>query len=562
MHPPLALASALIILSPALALAVDPPDSGRLLRESTPPPALQAPQRPVIEEQMQPERKRAPEGVKIPVTGFIITGNTVFTKDQLLSLVSSYTGKELTLAELEEAARAITNHYRKNGYFLAEAIIPAQTIKSGEPVRIQILEGTLEGVKVETSPKETRTPRRLLENYASRIPSGKPVEEQTLTGTALLLNDLPGISSRFVLEPGATPGTTGIKMELTEGKPYSVSVDGDNHGNYSTGYYRTGAGLELYSPLRLGDQFNLRFQSSTSGETQSVRTGWWVPLNSYGTKVGFDYSYVRYELGRGFRSLDAHGDAHGFNLTMLQPLARKSNLYINATMVGEGRLLDDRVDTAESRNKRHTGSGQAGLSAVYVDSMGGISTMAVTYTAGVLGIDDPVSRANDQSSTGLHTQGVYNKVSGAITRSQSITGNLSAYGSFSGQWTNCNIDSAEQISLGGPYAVRAYPVGEASSDMGLVATAELRYLQPLGPVGKILASGLFDYGYGQIDAKPLPGTIRNVRKIYGAGFGVGYYLHEFISLKTTVAWRMGELPTSDNSNGYKPTVYFQAVLRY
>ncbi len=545
------------------AIAIDIPDSGRLLRESAPQPAIRPPDKePVVDSTAKKPALPDSGGIRVLVSDFVFRGNTLISTDELNRIMEPYKGKELTLAELEKAVEKITRAYRNKGYPFVNATIPPQAIKPGAPVAVDIAEGKLEEMRLDTSPAGTRVPRRLLDDYIKRIQAGVPVKLDDLVNAVLLLNELPAINARVLLEPGQERGGTKAGIEIKEGKPFSVSIDSDNHGNYSTGYYRAGAGLELYSPLRLGDQFNLRFQSSTSGDTQSVRSGWWLPLNGYGTKAGVDYSYVRYELGRSFKALDANGDAHDISLTLQQPLVRRTNLYVNASIAGEGRILDDRINVASIRNKRHTASGQAGLNAVYSDSIGGTSGIGVTYTGGELRFDDTTAMASDQSSSGLHLQGGYQKVSGYFSRTQNLIGNLSLYGAMNGQWANSNIDSAEQISLGGPYAVRAYPVGEASSDIGLIATGEVRYLQPLGPVGNLQISGLFDYGYGQIDAKPLPGTSRNVRKIYGAGFGVGYFFNELISVKSTVAWRMGELPTSDNANGYKPTVYFQAVLRY
>lgn len=546
--------------------AADIPDAGRLLRESSPPPTLAPQKKPVIEKPAELGQKPLPDGIKIQVAGFSYSGNTVFSADELNRIMAPFVGKELTLVELERAVEQITQAYRSKGYFLATATIPPQAIKPGQPIKVEILEGRLEEINLKTKPTETRTPRRLLEQYSRRIETGKPVDEAVLTETALLLNELPALQTRIVLEPGKETGGTKATLEVSEGKPYSVSLFTDNYGNYATGYYRVGAGLELYSPLRLGDRLAVRAHSSTSGDTQSVGANWSVPVSASGTRIALDYSWVRYELGRSFKSLDAHGDAHGFNLAVIQPLVRRTDLYLNAVLAGEGKLLDDRIDSVDLKNKRHIVNGQAGIVLYAADSLlnGGTTSLNATYTGGVVGFDNADAEAIDQGATGLRTKGDYHKIGGSLSRSQVIYGDLSLYAAVSGQWSNKNLDSAEQLSIGGPDAVRAYPVGEASADRGMITTAELRYLLPkLGPLpGRLQVAGLFDHGYAEINAKPLAGTARNLRHPYGAGFGVNWQWDELISLKTSVAWRMGELPTSDNTDGSKPTVYFQAVVRY
>ena len=545
--------------------AADIPDAGRLLRESTPPPILAPPaQAPAIKTPVEPSKPSLPETVRVKVSGFTYSGNTVFTVQELDTVMAPVVGKEISLAQLEQAVEQITQLYRSKGYFVASAVLPPQALKPDQPILIRILEGRLEKIDIKTTPPDTRTPHSLFERYSNRIATGKPVTSDELTATALLLNELPGIQSRFLLEPGSQPGGTRAVLDVSEGKPYSVSLYSDNYGNYSTGYYRTGAGIDLYSPFRLGDQLSLRGQSSTSGDSQNAGISWSVPVSASGTRITLDYSWVGYQLGRGFASLNAQGDAHRISLTIVQPLIRQSTLYLNGFIGGEGKLLNDQINSTDQNNKRHNVNGQAGINLYVADSRQGSTGLSLSYSGGSLNFDDNTARSVDQSSSGLHTEGVFNKISGSLTRTQALYDAVSLYAALSGQWTDSNLDSSEQISLGGPTGVRAYPVGEAGVDLGLISTLELRYLLPeLSPLpGRAQLAGLFDHGYGEVNKSPLASSSRNYRHLYGAGFAVNWQWGELVSLKSSVAWRMGELPTSDNTGGTKPTVYLQAVLRY
>lgn len=549
------------------AFAADIPDAGRMLRESTPPPVLAPPsQAPAIKAPAEPAKTFLPDTVRVQVSSFAYSGNTVFTAQELDAVMAPVIGTEISLAQLEQAVGQITQLYRSKGYFVASALLPPQALKPGQPIQIKILEGRLEKIDIKTIPADTRTPHSLLERYNSRIPVGQPLTDDELTETALLVNELPGIQSRFLLEPGSQPGATKAVLEVTEGKPYSVTLYSDNYGNYSTGYYRVGTGIDLYSPFHLGDQLSLRGQSSTSGDSQSAGFSWSVPVSASGTRLALDYSWVDYQLGRGFASLDAKGDAHRISLTITQPLIRKSNLYLNGFISGEGKLLDDRITSSDQINKRHSAGGQAGITLYSADTLlgGGSTGFSLSYSSGSLNFDNDSARSNDQSSSGLKTEGIFNKISGNVSRTQNLYDRLSLYGAVNGQWSDKNLDSSEQISLGGPNAVRAYPVGEAGVDLGVISTLELRYLLPtLGSLpGRIQLAGLFDHGYGEVNQSPLASSTHNYRHLYGTGFGVNWQWDELVSLKSSVAWRMGELPTSDNTSGTKPTVYLQAVVRY
>lgn len=551
------------LLSTGIAAAADIPDAGRLLRESAPPPPIAPRQEPPkLQKPAAPEEK-PPAGVRVKVSGFTFSGNTVFSRGELSTLLAGYVGKELTLAELNGAAAEITTAYRARGYFLAVAIIPPQTIKAEAPIAIEIIEGVLEGVKLETKPVETRTPRSLLQSYVERVPAGKPADEETISDMVMRINEIPGINSRIILEPGSRPGTTRAQLEVIEGKPYAVSVDTDNHGSYSTGYYRIGSSLELYSPLYRGDLFTLRGQTSFSGKTQSVQSGYSLPVSASGTRVDFNYSYVTYKLGESFKSLDARGDAHDFTLTITQPVIRSRGLILNLSLAGEGKMLDDRTGSAGLQNKRHTATGQAGISGIEMDSWlgGGSTSFALNYTGGFLDIDDETAYFNDQSATGLHTDGGYNKLVMSIFRNQNVYRGLSFYTGVNGQWANTNLDSSEQFALGGPGVVRAFPVSEASCDRGFVYTAEMRYLiDRLGPVpGSLQLAAFIDHGYAVIHDEPIAAD--NTRKLTGAGFGLNWFDGEGFSIRTSIAWRTAGSATGQ-SETKQPTVYFQAIKRF
>lgn len=94
-----------------------------------------------------PAPAMADSGARIAVSQFRFTGNYSQPSDKLAPLVASYLGKTLTLAELNNAANAIKSHYRANGWFLAQAYIPAQTPVNGV-VEIAVLEGRIDRLTV------------------------------------------------------------------------------------------------------------------------------------------------------------------------------------------------------------------------------------------------------------------------------------------------------------------------------------------------------------------------------------------------------------------------------
>lgn len=95
--------------------------------------------------------------------------------------------------------------------------------------------------------------------------------------------------------------------------------------------------------------------------------------------------------------------------------------------------------------------------------------------------------------------------------------------SASGQWASKNLYRSEKFSLGGPDGVRAYPVGEASGDLGLLVRGEARWTpEASGSWAHGLELGLFlDVGSVIINQRPWAGG-SNDRTLAGAGVGVTY----------------------------------------
>lgn len=541
--------------------ATTPPDAGQLLMESTPPPSLIPQKEAPTFQKPETVKEQAPEGALVRVTGFHFIGNTLFSSEELAQLMANCIGKEMTFAGLTDASTTITNAYRKKGYFLASLFFPPQTVTPGMPITIEIIEGILENIAVKTIPMNTRIRKSLLESYARQVPGQQPLEEGSLTSMVMKTNELPNISSRILLEPGSRPGYTKATLEVSEGRPISFSFDIDNYGNPPTGENRVGSTMELYSPLHLGDQFTLRLQTSTTGDLQNMLAGYTVPLTPYGTRIGVNYNYLTYRLGGLFKTLNAEGDAHNLTFALTQPLIRQRNLLMNATVAAEGRGLNDRIGST-SRNRRHTTSWQAGITSIQKDRIlgGGSTSLSLGIIGGRLDINDSETLSIDQLSSGLHTNGSYSKLTMALARNQTIAHGLALYAGAYGQWSNKNLTSSEQLSLGGPSAVRAWQRGESYGDRGVVATVEMSYLiSSIGELpGTVQLITFVDHGYALLHAKPTPDTDDNSRNLTGAGIGIKWFNAANYNLQATCAWKIaGESEPSDT-----PMIFVQAVKRF
>lgn len=526
------------VLSATPLYAQQAPSAGSLLDTVK---EQKAPLKPAPEMSVQPTPKaafKAPAGFKVKVTGFKITGSTVFAEAELLPLMQDEVGKELNFEGLEQAADKIAGHYRRQGYFLAQAYLPAQEIKDGV-VEIAVLEGRVGEVKLKMKPGT-----RLLESKAKDIldviQPGDLIMEKKLERGLLLLNDAPGAVVKSILEPGKVVGTADLAVELgDDGRLVTGSVDFDNWGSRFTGEYRVGASLNVNNPSGYGDLLSLRAQTSNTNGSPTGRVSYMLPVGGSGTKLGASYSMLDYTLGKDFESLQVHGTAEVGSVFVLHPFIRSRNLNVFGMLGFDQKNLED--NAVNTRDEKEVKVYKAVVAGDFRDAVlgGSLNTFSLVASTGDVNFKIPSVLAVDQSNNGYKTAGSFSKLNYEYQRVQSLAGRASLYLGISGQAASKNLVSSEKFSLGGPNGVRAYPVGEASADDGVMLNAELRWNIAQSDFTVI---GFVDGGSAHINHNALPTDKNNTRNIWGYGIGLNMGKPGDYLVRTSIAWHNDNAP--------------------
>jgi hemolysin activation/secretion protein len=553
------------------------PNSGLLMRESREMPELPK-QKPEVNientDQQRPPMQRQSD-LRVTVQTFSFSGNSQFSHDELQALLTNYKGHPVSFDDLQAAANAITDYYRKAGYLIAQAYLPAQSIKNGI-VDIVILEGHLDGSHLNGNAielmGETRINKEVLQRFLNTNKQGELVTDAELSHLSLLINDLPSINGKLVLSPGSKAGTTALALKVKEKPLINGYVSTDNHGLYSTGYYRFEGGLNVVNPFGLGDQLAMRVQTTDSGGSVMGAANYSVPINGYGTQLGVNFSQLNYSLGRSFTPLDATGLARTVGASLTHPLYLSRDARLTGIAHYEHRWLQDNIgypNYVNPHNDREINLMSFSFAGSLHDnilSTGGLTQGFLSVSAGEVYFTDQIAALADNLS-GLNTHGGYHKLDWQLNRTQNIWGDsqwgdVSLYANFSGQVASKNLDSSEQISLGGPTAIRAYPVGEGSADEGWIFNGEARYNLPTIEhiPGNFQLIGFIDTGFSRINANPLFNN--NSRHLTGYGFGINWLGLANITVRTSLAWRdVGTQPTSD-PNQNAPQAYFQVTKTF
>lgn len=479
-----------------------------------------------------------------------LNGAQALPAEALNAVTAPYIGKDVTLSDLEQLAGAITQLYRERGYFLAQAVVPVQTVKDGI-VEISIIEGRLGRVLVNVAPDAPISEERV-RAFLARLTQGSAVDSPSYERAMLLLSDQPGIRVTSALQEGAQPGTTDLTVDVVAAPRWEFAADADNYGTEESGRYRIGGTARYLSPFGIGDNIDLRLMGSDEGMVFG-RASYEAPIGANGLRAGFGVAHVRYELGGDFAALDAHGTANILDASLSYPLirSRRQNLFLRAG--ADMQDLSDHYDAiAFDSKKRVHGLGIGWAWELRDDWLGGgYWASSGNYYYGRLDIRDPVSEAIDQ--IGRQTEGGFNKLTFRFSRLQSVLPLHSIYMSLGGQWADKNLDPSQQLSLGGPRAVRAYPTGELLVDEGLLGTVEWRWSLN----DQVTPYVFYDAARGKISKDPVLGITDNTQSLRGAGFGVSWSRPGNFAINASLAWRAGTREAITDGGGHNPRLFVQ-----
>jgi hemolysin activation/secretion protein len=376
--------------------------------------------------------------------------------DTLAAIVAPYENRRVTLAELQDAANAITQQYLDQGYITSRAVVGNQTILDGV-VTILVIEGELEAIQVEGSP-------RLSQYVRDRVAlgAGSPLNQLRLEDQLRLLRADPLFESvEASLRAGSGLGKSILIVRVQEAYPISSRLTIDNYSPTSVGEVRFGAQFEYRSAIVPGDSlFTSAYWSSTRG-SQVYDLGYRIPVNPMGgtVQVRLTPNFFRItDPEQPAFNLNVRGSTDIYDLTYRQPIHRTP-----------------REEFAVSLGLRHR-SGSTLIGNLISDN---------TRTT-VLSFGQEYTRRDVQGAWGLRSQfrlgiplfnatrrpdplpdGDFWSWVGQVQRVQVLDADHLLKVEATLQWANTSLLGSEQFFVGGGQSVRGYATNQRFGDNGL-----------------------------------------------------------------------------------------------
>lgn len=284
-----------------------------------PPPALQ-----------EPLKQKLPT-IRVLVKEIRVVGSTVFSKEEIDTVIKPYINRELTTEDLQEIRRALTLLYVNNGYVNSGAIIPDQTVKEGI-ITFQIIEGELSDVEVEGT-------IHFFPFYLEQriqLSAGPPLNVNRLRERLqLFLQDERFKRVNAELKPGLQPGQGVLHLKVEEASPYKAWVEFNNFQSPTVGAERGLATVQHLNLVGFGDIFSFTYGRS-EGLNPQIDASYVLPISPYDTTAIFqlrknDFSVIEAP----FDTLNITQETDIFHITLRQPLHRSPTSELAVALTGE-----------------------------------------------------------------------------------------------------------------------------------------------------------------------------------------------------------------------------------
>jgi hemolysin activation/secretion protein len=562
-----ALLVGLALADAALAQFAPPGRLGRPGLEETRPELPEFRPEPAPEVELPPVPPPAPEpplssGVQVFVNAIRLTGNTVFSDQELAPVVAPYLGRAITTEELLDLRDALTARYVEAGYVNSGALIPDQEVREGV-IEVQIVEGRLADVVV--NGLTSLEPEFVVERI--RLGAGPPLNvNQLRERIQLLLLDPAMDQVNARLGPGLRRGEGRLEIDVVEAPRYQPTFRFANDRSPAVGAEH--GELTLSFGNLLGRSDPLRLQVGVSEGLKDAAIDYSVPLTARDLRV-----FVSGEI------TDSEVVEEPFNVIDVESTSSSLQVGLSWPVI---RTLDDELRLEAGLERERSTTSLLGRRFSFSE---GVEDGRSDVTALRL-VQQWQRRSRDQVIALRSTESIGLDLLGATKNSGDLPdGQFFAWLGqaqfarrlFGSDWQlNLRGDlqlsadpllPIERIAIGGIDTVRGYRENELVVDSGWIASAELRI-----PLGQLAVPGLSETPEdGALQLVPFvdagggwnleaPDPEENV--IYALGAGLRWQPNRRLDLRLDFAPPLVDVPTPEEDDLQDLALYFELVMRF
>jgi len=281
---------------------------------------------------------------------------------------------------------------------------------------------------------------------------------------------------------GVGAGETHVMLDV-QGPAHRVSgrIDMDNEGMPATGVGRAGIGIQTSSLLVSADALAANFNVSSKGNTTGL-LDWNLPLGNSDWRLDTQYLRSQFSVPAS-ASANVSGTADTVTAGLVYPIVLNFKQVINLQIDAGYTLSRAEIGSGSPFQNRtiYTGdvqlNGNNGLQAVSQGQFWYLWNGKLTYGH----VSDSATGASAADAVG---PGMLNDF---LRMNASLNGRITPASlplvigyNLRAQASSRNLDPSQQLGIGGPGGVRAYPLDEGGFDEGGIATFDAHHDFHLG----------------------------------------------------------------------------------
>lgn len=446
-----------------------------------------------------------------------IQGVTVFEAAEIQQLTNRYIGMPMADVPSDHIVAAIETHYRRNNK-IAQAMVVSKDGRTGQVV-IDVMESVMPSV-VTAVANGRMTP--------------EPKSEQDFTPEPVAAVVVPVTP---VMD--AQADETDLLLSLYKHKSRQAELILDNAGAPATGIERVVASLSWFNPGAISDLLQV-IAAHTRG-SDYARVAYSLPFGQNGWRMGFNASVFKFDsLTTGQTLVNALGRAVTQGLEWVYPWRRDADHQAAVTLSADTKKFENTSSLGTLSSSYGSTSVAAQVAGVVREQNpgGGVGRYVVKLTQGNLDLTGSANEALDKK--GPQTAGDFYKLKGSATWEQALSTKTTVALTYTAQAASRNLDSSEQMPIGGLDGVRAYATGVGMGTSAQVLQMEIRHTLDAG----VSVAGFYDVGQTKQlqHANYYGAPANNMYTLKGFGTSLGYTTSDGIHIKASWARRHGSNP--------------------
>lgn len=412
-------------------------------------------------------------GTKLTIRKLQIEGGTIYPLKELGEAYQSLLGHEITLSQLIEATRSITQRYQTDGYLLSYAFLPTQNFDQGL-VRVVLVEGYIRDYHVDG---DVGRVKGFIDELVDKLKAERPLTRKTFDRYATLMGRLPGVTLQAqVPPPGTTDGASTMQITASR-KPFTTSMSLTEGSRDST---QALFGVSSNSQTAMAEQLTVSGLFPPGNDKEHYyRVDYSQYLNAEGTQLSLYGARYRSDPGTNIATSDGfelkpHRENDRFSIGVTHPLIAAPSQWLSVGTRFYG--VDDKTDyqvvgyplsISEETNVRAL--------AFEGDWRKSDAKQLRIVSAGLYQGINGLGAKSETSLTSNHYDLDFFRLRLSGVQSDTFFDNWQGVASAALYWSDDSLADSERVVFGGQNFGRGYPDDQASGDKGWGVAYEVNY---------------------------------------------------------------------------------------